>query len=354
MGGSAPLAVKGERQAGEMRQQVFAQLVNDFRGRAALRLEMQGDMGDALFLLAFPQLNQGVTACAQDATGLQGVIGVTVQVEQGPVAVGFVTIAGAGGLPAIDDLGQGFRVGDIGDHPVGVLPNPLQRLPCIADHQRGQASTYRLGHQIDLATELAVERRAVAGPVPFGGRTDHRQGVAKAGGAIVEIQPECRVFDRSVAGRQTQDEPSPQQLIDAGCLFGDDQRVAQRQHDTGRANGNLAGGRSQVACIYQGVEDLPDIAKVGVVEGHVAQPDGGKPCLIHLAGHGHMVAQGRGGAVGVAFQRRNEAEGQMPGLEHSGVTWVVLERLRKALGGSLGRHTSSLVCCLPRRSPPGP
>lgn len=48
------------------------------------------------------------------------------------------------------------------------------------------------------------------GPGALGGGTHHRQGIAEALGAVIEVTAECRVFDRSIAGGQAENETATQ------------------------------------------------------------------------------------------------------------------------------------------------
>jgi hypothetical protein len=64
-----------------VRQEVFAQFVDDFRGVASLRFEVQGNVTDTLILLTFPVFNQRISPGTQHAARLDGMVWISVQVK---------------------------------------------------------------------------------------------------------------------------------------------------------------------------------------------------------------------------------------------------------------------------------
>jgi hypothetical protein len=109
-----------------VRQEVFAQLVDDFRGVASLRFEVQGNVTDSLILLTFPVFDQRVSPGTQHAPRLERMVRISVQVEQSAVTIGLVDVVATGCTPPLDDLGNQGRIGNVGKDAVTVLANPIQ------------------------------------------------------------------------------------------------------------------------------------------------------------------------------------------------------------------------------------
>lgn len=120
-----------------MRQEVFAQLIDDFRGVASLRFEVQGNVTDALVLLTLPVFDQCVSSGTQHAPRLEGIVRISVQVEQSAVAIGLVNVVATGCTPPLDDLGSQGWIGSVGKDAVTVFTNPLKRLAGLADDKVG-------------------------------------------------------------------------------------------------------------------------------------------------------------------------------------------------------------------------
>jgi hypothetical protein len=74
-----------------------------------------------------------------------------------------------------------------------------------------------------------------------------------------------------------------------------------------------------------GVDGLADVAEAGVVERHVAQPDGRKAGLVDELRHLFMLDEGRAGGVRISLQRRDETKGQLAGREGPGEAAMVLK-----------------------------
>ena len=305
--------------------------------------EVQGDMTHPLILLAFPMLYQRITPGAQHASRLNGMVRIAIQIKQRAVAVGFVHLVATDGTPALDHLGNQRRVGGVGKNPVSVLTDPFQRLTRVADDKGGQARADGFGDQVNFTVQLAIKTRRMLCPMALRGCADDAQCITEAVGTVVKIQPESRVFDRPVTGGQPQNESPAQQLVHARGLLGNNQWIAQRQDDTRRANRNSRGHGSQVACINQWIEDLADVPKVGVIERHIAQPDRGKSGFVYALSHLRVILQGGARAVGVAFQRGNETEGQMPRFEYAGIARVLLKLLGDCARARLRGHRGTLV-----------
>ncbi|MOA05508.1 hypothetical protein D3C78_1251100 [compost metagenome] len=102
------------------------------------------------------------------------------------------------------------------------------------------------------------------------GCPQHGQRIAEAVCAVVKIAAEGRIFAGAVTGGQAENEAAAQQLVDAGRLLGDDQRIAQRQHDACGADGDVLCHRSQVAGVDQRIQKLTEVAEVWVVERDIA------------------------------------------------------------------------------------
>jgi hypothetical protein len=75
-----------------------------------------------------------------------------------------------------------------------------------------------------------------------------------------------------------------------------------------------------------------------VVERHVPQPDGRESRLIDFLSYTRMVGQGWARRFGVAFQRRNETERQVPGAEYSCKASMAGKLVRQSCVGLFKAH----------------
>ena len=85
------------------------------------------------------------------------------------------------------------------------------------------------------------------------------------------------------------------------------------------------GERGEITQRYRRVVNLRDIAKTRVVKRHIAHPQRGNAALVGGFYHGGEVVHFGHGAVGIAFEGRNQAQCEFARLESAGETAMVLQ-----------------------------
>lgn len=126
------------------------------------------------------------------------------------------------------------------DPAIHVLREPGNVL-AAAPHSYGfESGLFGLRHQVERAIQRAVELGLMNRELLVCCSRDERMGIPEAFGPVLEFSTERRIFRRSVASRQTQDETSPGQLIDRKGLLCNCKRIAQREHDACCADRNVS------------------------------------------------------------------------------------------------------------------
>ncbi|EGD17241.1 hypothetical protein XGA_4170 [Xanthomonas hortorum ATCC 19865] len=121
----------------------------------------------------------------------------------------------------------------------------------------------------------------------------HLHLLAETVAARFEVPAEQRIFHRAVAARHAQQQTPLANVLNAGCRLQCQYWLSQRQHHRSSAKQNAVGYASQIAEIGEDLEHLGGIAKAGVVNRHVAQPEGAKSQAIGQAYQFTVTLYGR-------------------------------------------------------------
>ncbi len=163
----------------------------------------------------------------------------------------------------------------------------------------------------------------------FGDRFDKAKALLKPLCAILVVQAERGILDASIAGGKPQQQSALQQMIGRSGLLGDDERISERQHDASGAQRDAPRMGGEIAQINHGVQHLSGVAKIRVIERHVAHPKRGEPGLVRDSGHACMVFKSRKRRIRITLQRHDEAEGELSGFKDTGIGGVRLQFWRQ-------------------------
>lgn len=120
------------------------------------------------------------------------------------------------------------------------------------------------------APEISPKGEETSGKEGLLQLADHRQGLTEELPAFAVLPAVGGEFNRAVTTGHTEHQPTTGELIHAGGGLRDVDRVSQRQHHPGGAQGDAVGDRGQVPQVGEGVEDLPGVAEAGHVQRDVA------------------------------------------------------------------------------------
>ena len=283
-------------------------------------------MCHAVGLLFLPKLDDAFGAAAQVdvVVELGGRVRVFQEFDEIRHAKGFPGFAVAQFFERVDDVAQFFG-GDAVPNPcVAFAGNPFQLLAGAANGEHRQ-TVCGFGHQVQIAAESAVVFAIERGEFFLRQAADDLPRFAVAFGAVVEIGGKGGVFGGTVAAGQAEQEAAAADLFHRRGFFGGEHRFAQRRHIARRAERNVLGERGEITQRYRRVVNLRDIAKTRVVKRHIAHPQRGNAALVGGFYHGGEVVHFGHGAVGIAFEGRNQAQCEFARLESAGETAMVLQ-----------------------------
>jgi hypothetical protein len=193
-----------------------------------------------------------------EAMPLQRFVWIVGEVEMDEGDVGLVARdrSPCGGAP----LMIGRRAG-IGEATVRVRPDPLRRLLCeTGDKERNRCARRR--QHLDAGRQMTA--RAVAQQCDL--RAEIRT-------PRVEVAAEQRILDWPVAACDAEQQAAAAQCVDRRGRLQREHRLAQRQHDGGCAQQDIARDAGEEAEIGKHLEDLCRVAERRIVERHVADPE---------------------------------------------------------------------------------
>ncbi|SNT76915.1 hypothetical protein SAMN05444959_1393 [Paracoccus seriniphilus] len=278
----------------------------------ALRLaQVEGDVGDPCSVQGTHVSSESIAAdAAPELDRPEGRVGIRIKVQMhgGQNRRGGKARIVAGLTPHRQAAFGLIRRTGIGEPAVQCAGDPLQALLAHSGHDHRDALRHIGAHGNGALRPL----QCIACPeVAHLGNA-----IAQGGSAGLIVEPHERVFHRTVARRDTKDKPPARQMVQAGRHLGQQDRIAQRQDDTGSAKRNAPRAACKKAEIGKRVENLPCIPEARIVNRHVPQPDGIKAKALgqfHALGGGRDVRH----AEGAAF----DAGAALPGFSPVAIQW---------------------------------
>lgn len=123
-------------------------------------------MSDASFALRMPFLDKCLSADTNHVVDLLlRRIGILAQIEEGGVAVRGRCLVTCSVTQGVEQVGDVRRVVNGPDSCISVLGDPFDRLAGAANGDHGKPSRDRLGHQVQVATQLTIVARLNGGEV---------------------------------------------------------------------------------------------------------------------------------------------------------------------------------------------
>lgn len=236
--------------------------------------------------------------------------------------------------PVADDPRLSARRARVDHPPVAVPGVPLGPLLAPAGEQQGELAARGLREHVEAPAEAAVgalkRGPSVAHP------SDVLEAVPEALASVVVGRVERRVLLGPITGGHAKQDATAAEHVGARGRLCDVRGVAKGEHHAGHAEGDGLGRAREQAQVDEGIEELARVTKARHVEGDVPQPDRREAEGLGQTHPLEVVGHGRHGALGVALDGHDQADGQALGLEHRGVAAIDAVEGARLGGGSDG------------------